>query len=165
MCFGNSRFHVAAWRLLMEFGGDVLLHEVSLCGLYLTLDSGGPARRPRGRGPGREMEGCSLEAAVAAPCGMVTEVVDAARRVFVHTEQARRLLIERRPDRADDVSVVGFALPRPRPRRQRLRDPVVASFGYLRAAELVIDAFAQIVGSVPLGAALAGRRREPARAA
>jgi glycosyltransferase involved in cell wall biosynthesis len=149
MCFGNSRFHVAAWRLLMEFGGDVLLHEVSLCGLYLTLDSLGLLGAGGVDARVRELDNCSFEAAVAAPCGMVTEVVDAARRVFVHTEQARRLLIERRPDRADDVSVVGFALPRPRPRRQRMRDPVVASFGYMRSPELVIDAFAEIVGACP----------------
>jgi len=149
MCFGNSRFHVAAWRLLMEFGGDVLLHEVSLCGLYLTLDSVGLLG---GRGAeirAREMEGCSLEAALAGPCAMVTEVVDAARRVFVHTEQARRLLLERRPDRGEDISVVSFALPAPRPHEQREREMVVASFGYLRAAELVIDTFAQIVTSFP----------------
>jgi glycosyltransferase involved in cell wall biosynthesis len=149
MCFGNSRFHVAAWRLLMEFGGDVLLHEVSLCGLYLMLESldllgaGGVDARAR------ELDDCSFEAAVAAPCAMVTEVVDAARRVFVHTEQARRLLIERRPARAADISVVGFALPHPRPRPQRTRDPVVASFGYMRSPELVIDAFAQIIQQCP----------------
>ena len=49
MCFGNSHFHLDAWRLLMEFGGDALLHEVSLCGLYLTLDAAGllGARGPR----------------------------------------------------------------------------------------------------------------------
>jgi glycosyltransferase involved in cell wall biosynthesis len=149
MCLGNSRFHVAAWQLLMEFGGDVLLHEVSLCGLYLTLDSVGLLGGRGAETRAREMEGCSLEAALAGPCAMVTEVVDAARRVFVHTEHARRLLLERRPDRADDISVVSFALPPPRPREQRAREMVVASFGYLRAAELVIDAFAQIVASCP----------------
>ena len=149
MCFGNSRFHVAAWRLLMEFGGDVLLHEVSLCGLYLTLDSVGLLGARGVETRAREMEGCSLEAALAGPCAMVTEVVDAARRVFVHTEHARGLLLERRPERGDDISVVSFALPPPRPREQRERELVVASFGYLRAAELVIDAFAQIVASCP----------------
>ena len=149
MCFGNSRFHVAAWRLLLEFGGDVLLHEVSLCGLYLTLDSLGLLGAGGVDARARALDNCSFEAAVAAPCAMATEVVDAARRVFVHTEQARRLLIERRPDRADDVSVVGFALPPPQARRERRRDPVVASFGYMRSPELVIDAFAQIVGACP----------------
>lgn len=149
MCFGNSRFHVAAWRLLMDFGGDVLLHEVSLCGLYLTLDAVGLLGNRGAEARAREMEGCSLEAALAGPCAMVTEVVDAARRVFVHTEQARRLLLERRPERRDDISVVSFALPTPRPREPRERELVVASFGYLRAAELVIDAFAQIAAGCP----------------
>ena len=94
MCFGNSRFHVAAWRLLMECGGDVLLHEVSLCGLYLTLDALGLLGGRGAEARAREMEGCSLEAALAGPCAMVTEVVDAARRVFVHSEQARSLLLD-----------------------------------------------------------------------
>jgi glycosyltransferase involved in cell wall biosynthesis len=149
MCFGNSRFHVAAWRLLMDLGGDVLLHEVSLCGLYLTLDSVGLLGGRGAETRAREMEGCSLEAALAGPCAMVTEVLDAARRVFVHTEQARRLLLERRPERRDDISVVSFALPTPRPREPREREMVVASFGYLRATEQVIDAFAQIVTVCP----------------
>jgi glycosyltransferase involved in cell wall biosynthesis len=149
MCFGNSRFHVAAWQLLMEFGGDVLLHEVSLCGLYLTLDSLGLLGPGGVEARARDMNDGSFEAALAAPCAMVTEVVDAARRVFVHTERARRLLIERRPDRADDISVVSFALPRPGPREPRPGEPVVASFGHMRAPELVIDAFSEIVATCP----------------
>ena len=149
MCFGNSQFHVAAWRLLMERGGDALLHEVSLSGLYLTLDALGLLGGRGAETRAREMEGCSLEAALAGPCAMVTEVVDAARRVFVHTEHARSLLLERRPDRHEDISVVSFALPSARPRERREREMVVASFGYLRAAELVIDAFAQVVTSCP----------------
>ena len=95
------------------------------------------------------MEGCSLEDALSAPCAMVTEVVDAARRVFVHTDEARRLLLERRPDRSDDISVVPFALPPPSGRERRSRELVVASFGYTRAAELVIEAFAEIFVSYP----------------
>jgi len=149
MCFGNSHFHVAAWQLLMEYGGDVLLHEISLCGLYLTLDSRGLL------GPGgiearaRTLEDCSLEDALAEPCAMVTEVVDKARRVFVHTERARSLLIERRPERERDISVVRFALPAPRPPAHRRGDPIVASFGYMRAPEQVIEAFAEIVAACP----------------
>jgi glycosyltransferase involved in cell wall biosynthesis len=149
MCFGNSHFHLDAWRLLMEFGGDALLHEVSLCGLYLSLDAAGLLGARGAETRAREMEGRSLEDALSAPCAMVTEVVDAARRVFVHTDEARRLLLERRPHRGDDISVVPFALPPPSRRERRSRELVVASFGYTRAAELVIEAFAEIFVSYP----------------
>jgi glycosyltransferase involved in cell wall biosynthesis len=149
MCFGNSHFHIGAWELLMSFGGDVLLHEVSLCGLYLALDERGLLGEFGVEGRVRSLEGRTLEAALADRCAMTGEIVGAARRVFVHTEPARRLLVQRHPDRADDIAVVSFALPSATARRRPGRAPVVASFGYMRAAGLVIDAFVQLVAAYP----------------
>ena len=146
-CFGKSPFHVGAWQQLQALGGDVLLHEATLWGLYHGLDARGLL------GPGglaarvRALDGCTFEEAIEARCAMVGEVVARARRILVHTETARSLLLERHPDA--DVAVVSFALPPPTPQPPPAGEPVVASFGHQRAAALVVDAFAAIVEAVP----------------
>jgi glycosyltransferase involved in cell wall biosynthesis len=80
---------------------------------------------------------------------MVAEVVASARRILVHTDQARRDLVARHPDRAADIRVVSFGLPEPSPMPPPMGDPVVASFGHQRAAEIVVEAFPAIAAAVP----------------
>ena len=127
----------------------MLLHEVALWGVYIGLEREGAL------GPGgaqervRALEGRSLEETIPLPCSMVAEVVGRARRILVHTEQARRDLVERHPERADDVRVVTFGLPAPSPAPAPHGDPVVASFGHQRAAEAVVEAFPAIAAAVP----------------
>ena len=147
--FGNSPFHTGALRSLASLGGDVLLHEVALWGVYVGLEREGVL----GPGGARErieaLEGRTLEETMPLPCSMVAEVVARARRILVHTDQARRDLAARHPDRADDVRVVSFGLPEPSPLPPPQGDPVVASFGHQRAAELVVEAFPAIAAAIP----------------
>ena len=147
--FGNSPFHTGALRSLTRLGGDALLHEVALWGLYVGLEREGAL----GPGGAQErvgaLEGRTLEETIPLPCSMIAEVVASARRILVHTEQARRDLVARHADRADDIRVVSFGLPAPSPMPPPLGDPVVASFGHQRAAEVVVEAFPAIAAAVP----------------
>jgi len=146
-CLGNSPFHVGAWERLRALGGDVLLHEATLWGLYHglaergLLGAGGLAERVRA------VDGATFEEAMAAPSAMVSEVVASARRILVHTQTARRLVLERHPD--TDARVVSFALPAPAAAPARAAEPVVASFGHQRAAQQVVDAYPAIAAAVP----------------
>jgi glycosyltransferase involved in cell wall biosynthesis len=167
-CFGNSPFHLGAWRELRRFGGDALLHEVALWGLYLSLEAGGVLPAGGARERALALEGRTIEEMIDDRCAMVAEIVGSARRVFVHTDLARTLLVERHPDRAADIAVVTFALPPvvdgPAPPGG---PPVVASFGHQRAAELVGEAFVEIAAEVPdallwlVGAEHFGGQMEP----
>ncbi|MGH2849268.1 MAG: glycosyltransferase, partial [Solirubrobacteraceae bacterium] len=167
-CFGNSPFHLGAWQELRRFGGDALLHEVALWGLYLSLEAGGVLPEGGARERALALEGRTIEEMIDDRCAMVAEIVGSARRVLVHTDLARSLLLERHPDRAADIAVVTFALPpvgdAPPPAGG---PPVVASFGHQRAGELVADAFVEIAAAVPdsllwlVGAEHFGGQMEP----
>ena len=95
------------------------------------------------------LEGRTLAQTIPLPCSMVAEVVGRAGRILVHSDQARRDLVARHPDRADDVRVVSFGMPKPSPLPAPQGEPVVASFGHQRAAEIVVEAFPAIVAAVP----------------
>ena len=75
----------------------MLLHEVALWGLYVGLEREGVL----GPGGARErvgaLEGRTLEETIPLPCSMVAEVVARARRILVHTDQARRDLARAPP--------------------------------------------------------------------
>ena len=130
-CIGNSPFHANAWRALMHTGGDVLLHDVRLVGFYRWLAANGALGELDLGARIRLAEGQTLDA-VNGDIYMVGEVVDRARRVYVHTEAAREMVLEKRPGRAADVTVVPFAMPPPRragrvlasgSHRRRVRSP------------------------------------------
>ena len=164
---GNSPFHTGALRSLASLGGDVLLHEVALWGVYIGLEREGALAPGGARERVGAVEGRTLEETIPLPCSMVAEVVARARRILVHTDQARRDLAARHPDRADDVRVVSFGLPEPSPPPPSRGDPVVASFGHQRAAELVVEAFPAIAAAVPsarlwlVGAEFSAGQMEP----
>jgi glycosyltransferase involved in cell wall biosynthesis len=147
--FGNSPFHTGALRSLTSLGGDVLLHEVALWGVYVGLEREGVLPPGGARERVAALEGRTLEETIPLPCSMVAEVVARARRILVHTDQARRDLAARHPGRADDVRVVSFGHPEPSPLPAPQGDPVVASFGHQRTAELVVEAFPAIVAAIP----------------
>ena len=147
--FGNSPFHTGALRSLGSLGGDVLLHEVALWGVYIGLEREGVLGPGGAQERAASLEGRTLEETIPLPCSMVAEVVARARRVLVHTDQARRDLAARHPDRAADVRVVSFGLAEPTPLPPPQGDPVVASFGHQRAAELVVEAFPAIAAAMP----------------
>ena len=133
----------------MRLGGDVLLHEVALWGVYIGLEREGALAPGGARERIGAIEGRTLEETIPLPCSMVAEVVARARRILVHTDQARRDLVARHPDRADDVRVVSFGLPAPSPMPAPQGAPVVSSFGHQRAAEVVVEAFPAIAAAVP----------------
>ena len=147
--FGNSPFHTGALRSLARRGGDALLHEVALWGVYIGLEREGVLGPGGARQRVAALEGRTLEEAMLLSCSMVAEVVASARRILVHTEQARRDVVARHPDRAGDVRVVSFGLPAPAPLPAPAGDPVVASFGHQRAAQAVVEAFETIAAAVP----------------
>ena len=165
--FGNSPFHTGALRSLERLGGDVLLHEVALWGVYIGLEREGALGPGGARERVRALEGLTLEETIALSCSMVAEVVARARRILVHTEHARRELAARHPDRAADVRVVSFGLPDPMPAAPPSGDPVVASFGHQRAADVVVEAFPAIAAAVPsvrlwlVGAEFSAGQMEP----
>lgn len=146
-CLGNSPFHVGAWELLRQLGGDVLLHEATLWGLYHGLAERGQLGAEGLAGRVRALEGGTFEEAIESPSAMLGEVVASARRILVHTPTARRLVLDRHPDA--DVAVVSFALASPDPAPEPAGDPVVASFGHQRSAALVVEAFAAIAAAAP----------------
>ena len=129
-CIGNSKFHVHAWAGLMRTGGDVLLHDVRLVGFYHWLAAHG-ALGEQGLGARMRLaEGQTLEAR-GEDIYMVGEVVDRARRVYVHTETAREMVLRKRPGRADDVMLVPYGMPAVRHRKLETRSsPIVAAFHF-----------------------------------
>ncbi len=147
--FGNSPFHTGAMRSLTRLGGDVLLHEVALWGVYIGLEREGALGSSGARERVGALEGRTLEETIPLPCSMVAEVVASARRILVHTDQGRRDLVARHPDRADDIRVVSFGLPEPSPTPAAPGELIVASFGHQRAAEVVVEAFGEIAAAVP----------------
>ena len=146
---GNSPFHLGAWAQLVRHGGDVLLHDARLTGLYESLDAVGAL------GPGgfpaalRRIEGVTADAGSVAEACMVGEVVDHARRVYVHTPAARALVLARRPDREADVRVLPFAMPPVAEPGGREGAPVIASFGYLHRPDRLFDAVAAVLRTHP----------------
>jgi len=147
--FGNSPFHTGALRSLARLRGDVLLHEVALWGVYIGLEREGVLEPGGAEERVAALEGRTLAQTIPLPCSMVAEVVGRAGRILVHSDQARRDLVARHPDRADDVRVVSFGMPKPSPLPAPQGEPVVASFGHQRAAEIVVEAFPAIVAAVP----------------
>ena len=93
ICLGDSRFHVRGWELLMRCGGDVLLHDASLGGLYAALSPAALAR---------------AGSTAADDAGRLAEVCGRAGRVLVHTEEARDLVHAAAP--GADVRVVPHAI-------------------------------------------------------
>jgi glycosyltransferase involved in cell wall biosynthesis len=148
-CLGNSPFHVRAWELLMRHGGDLLLHDVRLDWLYRALEghkllgTGGLPERIR------LVEGRVPSDLDSPDVLMVGEVVDRARRVFVHTQTAREMVLAKRPRRADDVIVVPFAFPLAVPSAAERERALIASFGYQHTADLVLDAVTPVLRSDP----------------
>ena len=130
---GNSRFHVRAWQHLMRHGGDVLLHDVRLVGLYDSLFTLGLVDTPQtDRSPRAGLQLCG-------------DVMDRARRVFVHTAAARRLVLEERPDRADDVRVVPLGIPAHEPSGTARRRTEVATFGFVKDGERLAQMLAALI--------------------
>jgi glycosyltransferase involved in cell wall biosynthesis len=148
-CLGNSSFHIRAWELLMHHRGDVLLHDARLDWLYRALEG----HRLLGAGglPARIalIEGCDRSDVASPDVLMVGEVVDRARRVFVHTNTARDMVLAKRPHRAPDVIVVPFAMPVAASSSPEREPALIASFGYQHSADLVLDAVTHVLRADP----------------
>jgi glycosyltransferase involved in cell wall biosynthesis len=148
-CIGNSKFHVHAWAGLMRTGGDVLLHDVRLVGFYHWLAAHDLLGEQDLRARMRLAEGQTLDAR-GEDIYMVGEVVDRARRVYVHTETAREMVLRKRPGRADDVIVVPYGMPAARHRdRERISSPIVAAFGHLHQGKLLLDSATEVIRRRP----------------
>jgi glycosyltransferase involved in cell wall biosynthesis len=162
-CLGNSRFHVHAWRGLMRHRGDVLLHDVRLNGLYAWLARCGVLTQDELRAGVRRIEGRTAESIFDPDVYMLGEVVDRARRIYVHTEAGRELVLSRRPWREPDMFVVPFAMPVTQARPPAPAGPlVVASFGYLYHGELLLECAAHVLDRRPATRfVLSGAPREP----
>jgi glycosyltransferase involved in cell wall biosynthesis len=139
-CLGDSPFHVDAWVNLMHHGGDVLLHDATLSSLYEALWRAGALGVEGLRNAMRRVEGRTLDDLRAPDVTLVGEVVDRARRVYVHTEAARQRVLGARPLREQDVQVVPFAMPAPRVTRREADHPLIVSFGYVQDGDLTLDA-------------------------
>jgi glycosyltransferase involved in cell wall biosynthesis len=148
-CIGNSYFHLHAWTALMRTRGDVLLHDVRLVGLYYWLEAFGLLGEQDLSARMRLAEGQTLDS-MGEDIYMVGEVVDHARRVYVHTETAREMVLRKRPGRADDVTVVPFGLP---PARHTKREgpgaPIVTAFGHLQQGRLLLDCATEVIRQRP----------------
>jgi glycosyltransferase involved in cell wall biosynthesis len=148
-CIGNSKFHAHAWAGLMRTGGDVLLHDVRLVGFYRWLGANGLLGEQDLAARMRLAEGQTLDA-MGEDIYMVGEIVDHARRVYVHTETAREMVLRKRPGRADDVIVVPFAMPPARPGKPReSTSPIVAAFGHLHQGNLLLDSATELLKRRP----------------
>jgi glycosyltransferase involved in cell wall biosynthesis len=148
-CIGNSKFHVHAWAGLMRTGGDVLLHDVRLVGFYHWLDAHGLLGEQDLAARMRLAEGQTLEGR-GEDIYMVGEVIDHARRVYVHTETAREMVLRKRPGRADDVMVVPYGMPAVRQRgREAGSSPIVAAFGHLHQGKLLLDSATEVIRQRP----------------
>jgi glycosyltransferase involved in cell wall biosynthesis len=97
----------------------------------------------------RLIEGAVPEVITSSDLMMIGEVIDHARRIYVHSNLGREMILRHRPLRAEDVHVVPFAMPPPRPRSATASPPVVAAFGHLQYGPVLVDA-----------ACLLARRRE-----
>jgi glycosyltransferase involved in cell wall biosynthesis len=154
-CLGNNHFHVHAWRALMCQWGDVLLHDVRLAGLYAALVKTGMLTRPQLGERIRLIEGQTPDSArppdspIDPEMMMIGEVVDRARRIYVHTEHGREMILHRRPQRAQDVFVVPFALPPARRDREPSNPPIVAAFGYVYNDLVLADMAREILAKHP----------------
>lgn len=153
---GDSRFHVAAWRALTHGGGDVLLHDARISNLYDALLRRGvitPAayrdvvlRHEAHRLPAAMRR--DLPAPVPAPDArrlgltFLGDVLEHAGRILVHSDAARRIVLDERPDRAADVRLVVHGGPRVREDAGPRDQDLVVSLGYPRDPDLVIAAFA-----------------------
>jgi glycosyltransferase involved in cell wall biosynthesis len=148
-CIGNSKFHVHAWAGLMRTGGDVLLHDVRLVGFYRLLAAVGALGERDLSARMRLAEGQTLDAR-GEDIYMVGEVVDRARRVYVHTETAREMVLRKRPGRADDVTVVPYGMPAARHRKEQASSsPIVAAFGHLHQGKLLLDSATELLRRRP----------------
>jgi glycosyltransferase involved in cell wall biosynthesis len=135
---------------LMRDGGDVLLHDVRLVGLYTLLGQRGALGWEGVRGRVRRFEGVDDEDVFGPDVLMVGEVVDRARKILVYNSAARDLVLTRRPDRADDVHVVPFAHPAPAPDpRPAPTCPRFATFGHLKDVEWLLGKIGPALRSVP----------------
>jgi glycosyltransferase involved in cell wall biosynthesis len=154
---GDSPFHTAAWRALSHGGADVLLHDARISSLYEALLHRRlitPAayrdvvlRHEAHRLPAamRADLPAPVPAAAARRLGLtfLGDVLDHAGRILVHSEAARRIVVDERPDRAADVQLVVHGGPPVRD-DAGARDPdLVVSLGYPRDPDLVLAAFAR----------------------
>jgi glycosyltransferase involved in cell wall biosynthesis len=149
MVLGGSPYHMDAWRLLMRHGGDVLLHDVFLGWLYAWLGALGHLEVNGFQRRARELRVATPDEHFQLGRLMFAEVVDRARRVYVHSQAARRLILTERPARADDVHVVPFGHPTVDPGSPDPERPVIASFGYLKHPERLIEASVPVLKALP----------------
>lgn len=148
-CIGNSPHHVEAWHALMRQRGDLLLHDVQLAGLYEGLVKTGTITSAQLHERIRLIEGQTPEALGSTDVLMVGELVDRARRVYVHTEAGREMVLRKRPLREADVFVVPFAVPVRRQAHQPAEPEVVAAFGYVQCGSLLLAGAAEILARRP----------------
>lgn len=134
---GESPHHAFALTHLLGSGGDVLLHDVRLRGLWDALAA-------FGRIPSEERDAALADDPAGLACG---PVIDRARRVLVHGEAARRLALTVRPDRAGDILAIPYASERAAAPRAPREPALVCAFGHPRDAPLFIHALAATGGT------------------
>jgi glycosyltransferase involved in cell wall biosynthesis len=128
----------------------VLLHDVRLTGLYQRLAESQTISAEELSGRLRLVEGQTPDSIDDPGVYMVGEVIDRARRVYVHTEKGRDMILEKRPRRAADVFVVPFAMPPAQRKPSRVQGPlIVAAFGYVQHGRLLLDSAAEILAQRP----------------
>ena len=152
----------------MQFGGDVLLHEIQLANLYTAMQAAGAVpegtfadtlvRQYANRLPNEiarhlpQLRGLSSEDAGEHGIFMAADVLRRADRVLVHSDTARHLALLEAADRHDHVHVVPFLCP-PVAATPLSDDPIViATFGIVaetKGASLIASTFALLADILP----------------
>jgi len=165
---GNSRDHIGALALLRRREALVIAHDVGFSDLYAIVAKERPDLEEDGfreifervypdRYPKEVLRKRYLPQPLVARYGvlMAREIVEQARKFFVHSEFAARLTrLDANPEDEAKIAVVPFGHPPPDEAAPALdrEEALVATFGLATAAKRIdtlIDAFGEVVRRVP----------------